>query len=197
MPRGGFRQGSGRPEGSGTRYPGEATRTIRVPDGAVPAITTFLSDYRLRLLAAKIVAEPVALEPPPLLITEASVRVPAGSAVPNDSGEVDLGVDLNRMLVRKPAVTYIVPVESDSMTKAGIEPGDKLIVECGLEARHGDIVIAIILGEGHTLKRFSTKGPRPQLAPESHNPVHQVRELGEFDEWMIWAVVTSQIRRLR
>lgn len=197
MPRGGSRRGSGRPEGSGTLYPGEATRTIRVPNGALPSITTFLSDYRLKLLAAKIVAEPVALDPPPLLISEASVRVPAGAAVPNDSGEADLGVDLNRMLVRKPAVTHIVTVESDSMTQAGIEPGDQLIVECGMEARHGDIVIAIILGEGHTLKRFSTKGPRPQLVPESHNPVHRIRELGEFDEWMIWAVVTSQIRRLR
>ena len=197
MPRGGSRQGSGRPQGSGTRYPGEATRTMRVPEGAIPSVTTFLSDYRLKLLAARIVAEPVALDPPPLLIGEASVRVPAGAAVPNDSGEVDLGVDLNRMLVRKPAVTHLVTVESDSMTKAGIEPGDKLIVECGMEARHGDIVIAIILGEGHTLKRFSTKGPRPQLVPESHNPVHQVRELGEFDEWMIWAVVTNQIRQLR
>ena len=163
----------------------------------MPSITTFLSDYRLKLLSARIVSEPVALDPPPLLINEAAVRVPAGSAVSNDGAEMELGVDLNRLLVRKPAVTHPVTVESDSMTRAGIEPGDRLVVECGLEARHGDIVIAIILGEGHTLKRFSTKGPRPQLVPESHNPVHRVRELGEFDEWMIWGVVTNQIRQLR
>ena len=66
-----------------------------------------------------------------------------------------------------------------------------------VEARDGDIVIAIILGEGHTVKRWSTRGGTPQLIPESSNPIHQVRTIRDGDEWMIWGVVTGLIKRFR
>lgn len=196
MPKGGFRAGAGRPAGTGTRYPGETTRTVRVPASAMPAIVSYLSSYRLQLLAAQIASEAVAEEPPELLLGEVSVRVPAGAAMPADD-DLDLSIDLNRLLVRRADKTRIFTVEGDSMDLAGISEGDKLIVDCGLEARDGDIVIAIILADGHTVKRLSTRGPRPKLVPESSNPIHQVREIQDHDEWMVWGVVTSVIKRFR
>ncbi|MDB5970441.1 MAG: polymerase [Hydrocarboniphaga sp.] len=196
MPKGGFRPGAGRPAGTGSRYPGESTRTLRVPENAMPAIVSYLSSYRLQLLAAQLPSEAAMIDPPEMLLGEVSVRVPAGAAMPADD-DLDFGVDLNRLLVRRADKTRIFTVEGDSMDLAGIGEGDKLIVDCGLEARDGDIVIAIILADGHTVKRLSTKGPRPKLVPESSNPIHQVREIQDEDEWMVWGVVTGLIKRFR
>jgi DNA polymerase V len=196
MPKGGYRPGAGRPAGSGSRYPGESTRTLRVPESAVPSVVRFLDGYRLQRAAAQLPSEPVAFDPPELLLGEVSTRVPAGAAMPADD-DIDFGVDLNRLLVRRADKTRIFTVEGDSMDRAGIGEGDKLIVDCGLEARDGDIVIAIILGEGHTVKRWSTRGGTPQLIPESSNPIHQVRTIRDGDEWMIWGVVTGLIKRFR
>jgi DNA polymerase V len=196
MPKGGFRAGAGRPAGTGSRYPGESTRTMRVPENAMPVIVSYLSQYRLQLLAAQVPSDAVVIDPPEMLLGEVSVRVPAGAAMPADD-DVDMSVDLNRLLIRRADKTRIFTVEGDSMDLAGIGEGDKLIVDCGLEPRDGDIVIAIILADGHTVKRLSTKGPRPKLVPESSNPIHKVREIQDEDEWMVWGVVTGLIKRFR
>ena len=196
MPKGGFRPGAGRPAGSGSRYPGETTRTLRVPESAMPSIVRYLGQYRLQLLAAQLPSEPVMVDPPELLLGEVSVRVPAGAAMPADD-DIDMSVDLNRLLIRRADKTRIFTVEGDSMDRAGIFEGDKLIVDCALEARDGDIVIAIILADGHTVKRLSLKGPRPKLVPESSNPIHQPREIRDDEEWMVWGVVTGLVKRFR
>ena len=187
-------RGAGRPVGTG-KY-AEPTRTMRVPEGAAPTLIRYLEDYRLARLAARVPADAVSLDPPDQLVPAAAVRVPAGSPMPAD-GSADSGVDLNRLMIRNPSKTVIFTVEGDSMNRAGIDEGDRLVVECGAEARDGDIVIAIILGDGHTLKRLRTRGPRPQLVPESTNPVHKTRELREHDEWMIWGVVTGALKQFR
>lgn len=188
------RSGAGRPAGTG-KY-AEPTRTLRVPESVVPTLVHYLEDLRLARLAAKVPSEAVAQSPPELRIPAPLVRVPAGSPMPSEQ-KVDESCDLNRLMVRNPAKTRIFTVEGDSMNRAGIEEGDRLIVDCGLEARDGDIVIAIVLGDGHTLKRLRTRGPRPQLVPESSNPVHKVRELREHDEWLIWGVVTGALKQFR
>lgn len=191
---GGRRQGAGRPAGTGKF--GEPTRTLRIPEGAVPKVVSYLNDYRFARVIAEIPSEPAAIEPPEMDLGEVTIPVSAGSPMPSDD-DVEFGCDLNRMMVRRPEKTRIYTVTGDSMDLAGIAAGDKLVVDWGLEARHGDIVIAIVLGEGHTVKRFSTRGARPQLIPESSNPIHKVRELTDTDEWMIWAVVTGALKKFR
>ena len=191
---GGRREGAGRPAGTGKF--GEPTRTLRIPEGAVPSVVSYLNDYRFARAAADIPSEPVALDPPEIELGEVMIRMPAGAPIATED-DVEFGLDLNRMMVRRPDKTRIYTVSGDSMDQAGIFEGDKLIVDWSLEARHGDIVIAIILGEGHTVKRFSTRGKRLQLIPESTNPIHKVRELTENDEWMIWAVVTGALKQFR
>lgn len=189
-----LRRSAGRPAGTG-KY-AEPTCTLRVPESAVPALVHYLDDLRLARLATKVPSEAVALSPPEQRIPAVLIRVPAGSPMPAEQ-DVDGSCDLNRLMIRNPAKTRIFTVEGDSMNRAGIEEGDRLIVDCGLEARDGDIVIAIVLGDGHTLKRLRTRGPRPQLVPESSNPAHRVRELREHDEWLVWAVVTGALKQFR
>ena len=55
--------------------------------------------------------------------------------------------------------TYFFRCEGESMTGAGIFPGDVLVVHRGAEARSGDVVIAELDGE-YTLKRFVRAGRR-------------------------------------
>ena len=47
-------------------------------------------------------------------------------------------------MVRHPAATFFVRTEGNSMLEAGVLPGDILIVDRSLEARHGHIVLAVL-----------------------------------------------------
>lgn len=56
-------------------------------------------------------------------------------------------LDLNDLCVKHPAATYFVRAQGDAMIDAGIYPGDVLVVDRSLTAKHGDIVIAALNGE--------------------------------------------------
>lgn len=62
-------------------------------------------------------------------------------------------LDLNELLIRKPAATFFVRVAGDSMLGAGLRPGDILVVDRSLEAQEGNIVIACVDNE-FTVKYF-------------------------------------------
>ena len=56
-------------------------------------------------------------------------------------------LDLNELLVKRPAATYFVRVEGDSMSGAGISDGDLLVVDRSLRPADGDVIIASVDGE--------------------------------------------------
>jgi repressor LexA len=60
---------------------------------------------------------------------------------------------LDEYLVEKPEATFMLRVEGDSMSEAGILPGDTVLVEHGRTPHNGDIVIACVDGPW-TLKFF-------------------------------------------
>ena len=62
-------------------------------------------------------------------------------------------LDLNELLVRRPAATYFVRVEGDSMVGAGIHDGDLLVVDRSLRPADGDVIIASVDGD-FTVKTF-------------------------------------------
>ncbi len=66
-------------------------------------------------------------------------------------------LDLNELLVKRPAATYFVRVSGDSMTGAGINDGDLLVVDRSLRPADGDIIIACVDGE-FTVKRLRERG---------------------------------------
>jgi len=53
-------------------------------------------------------------------------------------------LDLNELLVKRPAATYFVRVEGDSMVGAGISDGDLLVVDRSLRPADGDVIIATV-----------------------------------------------------
>lgn len=78
-------------------------------------------------------------------------------------GRVEGCIDIDPATLRLPknARTFALKVRGDSMRQAGILEGDVVIMEFR-EARHGDIVAALIDGET-TLKRFILQNGAPYL----------------------------------
>ena len=102
-------------------------------------------------------------------------------------------LDLNKHLIKHPAATFFVRVAGDSMTGAGIHPGDILVVDRSLEPRDASVVIAVLDGE-LTVKRISRREGRLYLVPD--NCLYQPLEILEGMEFEVWGVVTSVIHSL-
>ncbi len=124
-------------------------------------------------------------------------RLHAGFPSPADD-YLEGKIDLNLYLAEHPAATFLVRVDGDSMTGAGIFPGDIAIVDRSLltsdiRAMHNRVVLAALDGE-FTIKRLSVKGKFVQLLPE--NDKYQPIAVTQGSDFMIWGVVKHSIRHL-
>lgn len=101
-------------------------------------------------------------------------------------------LDLNELLVKRPAATYFVRVEGDSMVGKGIYDGDLLVVDRSLDPKDGDVVIANIDGE-FTVKTLRKKIGKIGLQPE--NPKYPTIVLKGASELKVFGKVTAVIHR--
>lgn len=123
----------------------------------------------------------------PLLVPSPDVAVPAGFPSPAQDYRAT-SIDLNDILIRDRAATYILRVTGSSMVDAGIADGDEIIVDRSLEPVEGSIVVAAIDGE-FTIKRFHTdRAGRGWLLPE--NPAYPPIPIPEESDFLIFGVVT-------
>ena len=74
---------------------------------------------------------------------------------------------MEQLLIARPSKTVFLKVRGESMVDAGILSGDVAVVETGMQAIHGDVVVAEIDGD-HTIKEYRTDGGKPSLA--AHDP---------------------------
>ena len=128
----------------------------------------------------------------PLDIPLFSDAVPAGFPSPA-TDYCERKLDLNELCIQKPAATYFVRAQGDSMIDAGIFPGDVLVIDRSIDAAHGDIVIASVNGE-LTVKLLETK-PQTRLVPM--NSQHAAIVIPEEAELEIFGVATNVIHSLR
>jgi len=124
----------------------------------------------------------------PLLLS----RVPAGFPSPADD-YLEGALDLNQHLIKHKAATFFVRVQGDSMTGAGIQDGDLLIVDRAIEPKDKSVAIAVINGE-FTVKRIRKSKGRVWLIPE--NAEYPPLEVTEGSELEIWGVVTHVIHAM-
>ncbi|WGS88688.1 translesion error-prone DNA polymerase V autoproteolytic subunit [Methylomonas sp. UP202] len=103
---------------------------------------------------------------------------------------VDKTLDLNELLIQKPAATFFVRAQGDSMLGAGIHPNDILVVDRSVEPVSGKIVICALNGE-LTVKRLVFEQEHWRLCAE--NPDYPDLILSDELELVIWGVVTSVI----
>jgi len=125
-------------------------------------------------------------------ITIADSAVPAGFPSPVDDSRETL--DIASHIVRNKASTFFMRVSGESMTGAGIYDGDLLIVDRSLEARHGDIVVAVLNGE-FTVKRLSRRDGRVELHPA--NADYRKITVTEEMDFEVWGVVTGSFKSFR
>ena len=119
-------------------------------------------------------------------------HVAAGFPSPADD-YIDVGIDLNEQLIRHPISTFFLRVSGDSMTNAGIQHGDLLIVDRSLDPRPGNVVIAVLDG-AFTLKRLKRHQGRLRL--EAAHPDYPALELTLCNEIQIWGVAIHVIHHL-
>ena len=87
----------------------------------------------------------------------------------------------------KPDRVYALRVKGDSMIDEHICDGDIALIENRTDARDGEIVVALLIGENQaTLKRLYRRGPNVELQPANSQlqpltiPANQVRVQGIF-----------------
>jgi repressor LexA len=117
--------------------------------------------------------------------------VEAGFPSPAEEELLDK-ISLDQWLVSNPNATFLLKVTGDSMSGAGILPGDMVLVDRALVPKNGDIVIAEVDGEW-TMKYFSRQGGAVILTPA--NPRYQ--PIKPRQELKIGGVVTAVIRRYK
>ena len=66
----------------------------------------------------------------------------------------ELSISLDKHLIQNPAATFMAYANGNSMVRSGIHHGDILIIDRSLNARDGDIIIAVLHGE-FTVKQLS------------------------------------------
>lgn len=144
----------------------------------------------------------------PMFLSEVSAGFPSPATDYEESK-----LDLNTHLIANPNATFFVRVKGDSMVDANIESGDIAIVDRSLEARNGDVILAVIDGD-FTIKRIeitNAKGDtlfsknklaihtlgkkRIRLLPENSN--FEAIEINENMVFQVWGVVTSTIHKTR
>jgi len=122
-----------------------------------------------------------------------TARIHAGFPSPAED-YIEKSLDLNEYLVQHPAATFFVRVTGDSMTGAGINSGDILIVDRALTAVNGSVIVAVLNGE-FTVKRLVTSGGRVRLCAE--NPAYEPISVTAGADFEVWGVVVHVIHTVR
>lgn len=116
-------------------------------------------------------------------------RVAAGAPIGTDL-DADHRLVLDRNLFR-PAPSYLLRVQGDSMRDDGILDGDLIAVHPTPQARHGQVVVARI-DEEITVKRLELRPQGPRLLPS--NPDYAPIEVGPDQDFAIEGLYCGLVR---
>ncbi len=101
-------------------------------------------------------------------------------------------INIGEELVVNKKSSFCVRVNGQSMIDAGIDDGDLLVVDKGLEANNNSIILAVINGE-YTVKRLLRNKTGLYLQPE--NKDFEPIRITEFMDFRVWGVVTGVIKK--
>ncbi len=189
--KGGFRLGAGRKPKSGLK--GDTSQVMRIPNSVSSAVIELLEKRRaIRIFSNTTRSQTAKLNPIKKYLPQLSRKIATRFLNPaNDYIETSL--DLNELLVKNSPATFFLDMVGHSMINAGIFDGDKIILDRSIEAKHGDIVVAIVNSE-HTVKRLYKKNSKVELHAE--NPNSSIITFKNNEELKIVGVVTNTIHKV-
>ena len=119
--------------------------------------------------------------------------VEAGFPSPAEEELSDV-LSLDEMLITNRQATFMLKVSGESMSGAGILPGDMVLVEKGRQPANGDIVVAEVDGQW-TMKEFKKEKGSKDVWLIPANP--KFKPIKPKSELRIAGVVTAVIRKYK
>lgn len=159
----------------------------------VPSIVEIKPYLNQSIVLSDVISIKLVVPSTHILVPYALEKISAGFPSPAQD-YIDKALDMNEHLIKNETATFIVKVASLSMLNAGIDIDDELIVDRSLDAKHGDIVVALIDND-FTVKRLIIDEKGQWLKAE--NPEYKNIYLQEGQELIIWGVVTHIIKMTR
>ncbi len=106
---------------------------------------------------------------------------------------MERGIDLNEQLIGNKPATFFFRMRGDAMKEAGINDDDILIVDRSIKPANGKIIVAAVDGE-LLVRRYQQTFNKVTLVAE--NKKYKPMEVGEFNSYSAWGVVTCVIHVL-
>lgn len=103
-------------------------------------------------------------------------------------------IDLNTILLKNYATTFVTVANGDSMIEDGIDDGNLLIIDKSIAPYDQCLAACYINGE-FTLKRVKVDNGCAWLLPS--NPAYPEIILSEDDDFLVWGIVVSNIKQFR
>ncbi|WP_339887335.1 translesion error-prone DNA polymerase V autoproteolytic subunit [uncultured Flavobacterium sp.] len=102
-------------------------------------------------------------------------------------------ISLDNVLVKNKEATFYAKASGNSMTGAGIDDGDILVIDRSLEPQNNKVAICFIDGE-FTVKRIKIEGDNVFLMPENSN--YKPIQIAAENDLIIWGIVTYVIKKV-
>lgn len=203
--RGGRREGAGRPKGDGKMYSFRAEKELSDYIEGHTNKTEFIRGCISMVMEADRASDSQGLEPigevfpasriKPLNLPFFDISVVAGFPIPLSNDEMAQDIELLRMLCPHPEASYLIRVQGDSMTDAGISNGDIIIVDkSNRNPAESEVAVCELNGE-YTIKHFVRDGNKAWLVPA--NPKYPKLEIMPDDDFSVWGTVTYIIHKPR
>jgi DNA polymerase V len=179
--RGGRRAGAGRVAGS-------PTKVVRLPAALAELARELATAKRYGDVASFIDVQGRSSLPVPMMAWAAACGFPSPA-----EDYVDRPLDFNELLIEHPAATFAIRIEGESMTGAGIFPGDIAVVDRARDAVDGNVILALLDG-AFTVKRYRIRDGAVWLQAE--NPAFPDMRLSDGQSFEVWGVIKRCIRML-
>ena len=131
--------------------------------------------------------------------TESNLEIPYISSgikagFPSPAADFDgTRVSIDQIVVKNALATFYAKANGNSMTGAGIDDGDILVIDKSIEPQDGKIAVCFIDGE-FTVKRIKVQENSLLLLPE--NKLFEPIEITEENNFIIWGIVTFLVKKL-
>jgi DNA polymerase V len=102
-------------------------------------------------------------------------------------------ISIDQLVIKNETATFYAKASGNSMTGAGIDDGDILVIDRSIEPTDNKIAVCFIDGE-FTVKRIKIEEDCVYLQAE--NPKYKSIKVTEDNDLIIWGIVTYVVKKV-